>query len=1611
MHHPSLCLTLVLHHLPSICLAVPDTLASPHPSPRPSASAETSASASRDHGAASPLHPFFACHRRRCSPRDDRALPHRVGGGWRPRLKQRRALKGAPCQPEGGGRDASACTLACKISLDSVGGPPYSCHQGLSPDTRVSAPFGSASKTPKTMALRRARKHHRAISSCSSVHTRRKSQQLRRSSYPFLRASAFLNCSVIAASLGRCRFPRRPRRREARRYTSRQQAPNTLEGSDWCGGRGGIRRCSVQKKLKTSEAIFLSSPASGQIAYSAREKALAETVCLASPGAREVGDALSVSVLLSNETSCTGMPTEAPKRDRLGCRGIRGLRLSDAVNLSEAKVSSEAGILSRPHLRQGDIQRHLDSCGPPEGPTRLSNMKGSDETSLLLGNLWPKTSVCSEERPVRCLVWAKKASRCRLWGCGGENADGEGDRTDGDLLPSFRRLSPGADAARIPGLVARDTDSFFFNADSLSRCEAQEDTGVKASLGYLKEKNAPDFPTRTRGLLREFQTALSSSDPNLSASFSPYYSDSLEPASPPFLLAFSVFVSFALSSFVSPSVWRGGDARLLFSAAAAWKPSLLCVRFVLVDMLLFSSSALAFPSENSASSSISGDPRDRAPRSGSVPLPFLLVAEAAGATLAPRVSPERNSLAENAFSTSFFATLELWTHWRTPPSWPAAPYAFACPGDTKARSSSDQTPESGDTETRSRDATREVGEAGRDVSEAREETAKEQPGHPYAASVQSLQLPLTSDNLIALAVLSVLCGLGCVYIVQISVGFSRCCKCKVCKGEYVLQYKLGSGGYGTVWVVSRQGGALRRESSLAVLKKIQVEDITEADSYQQEARRLANLTHKYIVGYETDFIHREQAFGSVEAKIFFMIVMEFCPNGDVKEVIDRSYRSLTEKRIRHWFFQLVQAVHYLHERNVIHRDIKSQNVFLSRDGSIRLGDFGLSRATPGPRPAAMGSVGPPQPHACPFAPLSLGDLSRPRLRRGVCRERVSSASPSTRDRSMEGRKGGRLESRRGDAQGAVTVDSDEETLPSASVNGWNRRAAAEHRGRKKTRNGAQAATTLPVPLHRVSWEASPAKEEERKARERSDGRDEEARKQRGEKALTVAGCLRRGESRRRRRESGKAEGHRQHPSRVEVEPLTLKLGATEKEKTAPGKGRARGSCHAGSGEARKLARETREVSSSDRHDTAEFLLALREAVKTRGLLGGVYVQLKRWAQRLFQAFSGFLVRGFDTVCDLLFDTSGLDSSSLESPQRCLQMPLQTVPRRACEQPFPSLRLPPASASAVCRHSPSRFFSDTEGDGGNKTRERRAQLRPFCLESSLHRDTCSAAMSQAGTDCYMAPEILLDEKYGKAADLWSLGCVLLELCSGIFMWELETPLALLVLDAENARDFLHEFIDNHVPPNVIGNGTKNLLKMLLQPDPSQRPSTGFLLRLRYFRRGYRVCASPLSCSAFSGASHASGKPRSTVSAETHPQAEIKDKRGEAADLAERDCEGRGRTSKNLPGTKHEESDSRPEALRTSKETSSSGVESDNLSFFSLSALGVTVSRGLARLFLRRRNLCSSPSSTGSACKSFHSGEDNSPEVDLSFVDPCSWDVVHRRKSGKALVEEGETTQDT
>jgi len=74
--------------------------------------------------------------------------------------------------------------------------------------------------------------------------------------------------------------------------------------------------------------------------------------------------------------------------------------------------------------------------------------------------------------------------------------------------------------------------------------------------------------------------------------------------------------------------------------------------------------------------------------------------------------------------------------------------------------------------------------------------------------------------------------------------------------------------------------------------------------------------------------------------------MEFCEGGDLKHQIDLKYYSqtiFTKREINDIFLQICDGLNYLHQKNIAHRDIKSQNIFLTRNNIVRIGDFGLAK--------------------------------------------------------------------------------------------------------------------------------------------------------------------------------------------------------------------------------------------------------------------------------------------------------------------------------------------------------------------------------------------------------------------------------------------------------------------------------------------------------------------------------------------------------------------------------------------------------------------------------------------------------------------------------------------
>lgn len=82
-------------------------------------------------------------------------------------------------------------------------------------------------------------------------------------------------------------------------------------------------------------------------------------------------------------------------------------------------------------------------------------------------------------------------------------------------------------------------------------------------------------------------------------------------------------------------------------------------------------------------------------------------------------------------------------------------------------------------------------------------------------------------------------------------------------------------------------------------------------------------------------------FETFESQRHFLIVMELCSGGDLLNYV-RKRRKLTEDYAKYFFKQLVEALIYCHKKQVVHRDIKLDNILLDHYGRLKLCDFGVS---------------------------------------------------------------------------------------------------------------------------------------------------------------------------------------------------------------------------------------------------------------------------------------------------------------------------------------------------------------------------------------------------------------------------------------------------------------------------------------------------------------------------------------------------------------------------------------------------------------------------------------------------------------------------------------------
>lgn len=169
--------------------------------------------------------------------------------------------------------------------------------------------------------------------------------------------------------------------------------------------------------------------------------------------------------------------------------------------------------------------------------------------------------------------------------------------------------------------------------------------------------------------------------------------------------------------------------------------------------------------------------------------------------------------------------------------------------------------------------------------------------------------------------------------------------------RYECIKRIGTGGMGDVYKAHDR--RLDRIVAIKVLKSEYNEDDNFIRKFRRESLAAASISHPnivsiYDVGMET-----------VADQDVYYIVMEYIDGKTLKELI-REEGVLSQNQALNYLIQIAEALKIAHNKNIIHRDIKSQNIMVTRDNRVKVTDFGIARmagnATMTVTNAVMGSV-------------------------------------------------------------------------------------------------------------------------------------------------------------------------------------------------------------------------------------------------------------------------------------------------------------------------------------------------------------------------------------------------------------------------------------------------------------------------------------------------------------------------------------------------------------------------------------------------------------------------------------------------------------------------------
>ena len=152
-------------------------------------------------------------------------------------------------------------------------------------------------------------------------------------------------------------------------------------------------------------------------------------------------------------------------------------------------------------------------------------------------------------------------------------------------------------------------------------------------------------------------------------------------------------------------------------------------------------------------------------------------------------------------------------------------------------------------------------------------------------------------------------------------------------GKYQIIKKIGEGSYAKIYKVKKDSS-----DTQYVLKNIPVseEDISSMNEILNESSILSTCDNIYVIKYYDSFFYNGT----------FNIITEFCPYGDLFGYI-KFYKvrgsKIEEKIIWIIFIQLSLGLNYLHQKKILHRDIKTKNIFIKNNLTVKIGDFGIAK--------------------------------------------------------------------------------------------------------------------------------------------------------------------------------------------------------------------------------------------------------------------------------------------------------------------------------------------------------------------------------------------------------------------------------------------------------------------------------------------------------------------------------------------------------------------------------------------------------------------------------------------------------------------------------------------